>query len=171
MYKYITSLLLFVLLVGCSQQASLEPVAIDEVGVDSCAECHMGIQDLDHASQIILEDGTPKIYDDIGCMLIDYDEQKGKLGVMYVRDYHTKEWIDFKEATFVQYNNIPTPMSYGIIAFQSREDAEQFQGANRGGGQIFEGEEIFQLDVHSLKENMDHDHGEHHHDEMSEGHE
>lgn len=164
--KLIISILFFVMLVGCSQQASLEPVAIDEAGVENCSECHMGIQNLDHASQMILEDGTPKLYDDIGCMLIDYEEQKDQLGAAYVRDYHTKEWIELKEATFVQYNNIPTPMSYGIIAFEAREDAEQFQGANRGGGQIFEGEEILQLDVQTLKQEMDHEHHE-----MSEAHE
>lgn len=92
--------------------------------------------------------------------------KKDQLGAAYVRDYHTKEWIELKEATFVQYNNIPTPMSYGIIAFEAREDAEQFQGANRGGGQIFEGEEILQLDVQTLKQEMDHEHHE-----MSEAHE
>ena len=161
--KLIVSFLFFGLLVGCSEQASLEPVSIDK-NVDSCAECNMGILEVNHAAQIILEDGTPKLYDDIGCMLIDYDEQQDKLGVAYVPDYNSDEWIDMKEATFLQHSNIPTPMSYGIIAFKSPEEAETFRAANRGGGDLFDGDEILQLDVQSLKQEMEHDHLD---DEMS----
>ncbi|SHF88717.1 nitrous oxide reductase accessory protein NosL [Ornithinibacillus halophilus] len=136
------------ILVGCSEDVSMEPVEIDE-SVDSCDVCHMGIQDKGASSQIILNDGTPKKFDDIGCMLTYYVDNQEEVGKVYVHDYHSNDWIDMVDATFIQDSSISSPMSYGIIAFESQEDAEAFQQDN--GGEMYVGDEITDIDVKALK--------------------
>lgn len=151
------------LLIGCSSQASLEPVSIDP-DVDNCAECNMGIIETEHATQVIFKDGTPNIYDDIGCMLIDLKEIGENLGIGYVHDYNSKEWIDIEEATFVQESNIPTPMSYGLVAFHSSDDAEAFQAEH--GGDIYSLDDLLKMEIQDFK----HEDGHEHHDEGSDSH-
>lgn len=143
------------LITGCSSDVSMEPVDID-AGTDSCDMCHMGIEDLASASQVIMEDGTPKKFDDIGCMLLYYQEHKDDVGVAYVPDWETGEWLNMEDAVFVQESSIETPMSYGIIAFSSEEKAQAFQ--EERGGELYNGTEITQLDVKALKADG---HGEH----------
>lgn len=158
-------LLIVGLLIGCTSQVSLDPVEIDG-DVESCAECNMGINEIEHATQVILEDGTPKIYDDIGCMVIDLNENDENVGIGYVHDHDSGEWIDMKEATYVQESTIHTPMNYGIIAFESADDATSFQVAH--GGDIFSYDELLQLNILDLKHGDEHDHD--HHGEESDSH-
>lgn len=153
----------FGLLVGCSEEASLDPVSIDE-NVDSCDVCSMGILDVDAATQVIMEDGDPKMYDDIGCMITDLQQNKDMaIGKIYVHDYNSNDWIEFDNATFIQDEATPTPMSYGIIAFESQEEAESFQKEN--GGDIYTKDQIIEIDIQALKQEDGH---AEHHDHMSE---
>lgn len=149
---------LFIFLIGCSEDTAMEPVPINE-GVDSCETCHMGIIDMDASSQIILQDGTPKKFDDIGCMLAYYQENKENVGKAYVHDFHSKEWIDLEEATFLQDSSFESPMSYGMIAFNSSEDADTFQADN--GGEKYVGTDVTDIDLSTLKA-MGHGESEHH---------
>ena len=119
-------LLLIGLLVGCSSAKAAEPVSINP-DVDSCARCNMGIIEKEHAAQIIMKDGTPNLYDDIGCMLSDLKENKENAEIGFVQDYQSHEWIDIEEASFVQEDNIATPMSYGIVAFHSLKMQKPFK--------------------------------------------
>lgn len=160
---WILPMILFGLLVGCSAEASLEPVAID-LGVDSCTVCNMGINDIAHATQVVFEDGKSDIYDDIGCMIVGFQEDETKIGAGYVKDHNSGEWIDMNEATYVQESNIPTPMSYGIVAFNSSDDAETFQMESNG--DIYSFDALLQLDTRDIKHESGHDHN----DESSDSH-
>lgn len=155
---WIIPLLITLFIMGCSSQTSIEPVTI-HTDVDSCAECNMGVLEIEHAAQIILKDGVPNVYDDIGCMVTDLKENEGNYEIGYVHDYTSGEWINMKDASFVQDKTIDTPMSYGIIAFQSSDDATKFQTEN--GGKIMSLDELLQIDMQHLK----------HHDESSDFHE
>ncbi|MGO4889314.1 nitrous oxide reductase accessory protein NosL [Anaerobacillus sp. MEB173] len=136
------------LMTGCGN-ASLEPVEIT-LDVDKCYTCHMGIEDLQSASQTILKDGTPRLFDDIGCMLTYLLETNDEIEVSYVRDHTSGEWIDLSQSYFVHDQNIQTPMSYGFIAFQSQEAAEQF--ATEHGGELLTYEQIMDIDSETLKQ-------------------
>lgn len=142
-------LLLIVILAGCSSQNAFEPQPIDTT-IDSCDQCHMGIQDVKASSEVILKDGTPKKFDDIGCMVLFIKDHEKEVANVFVHDYVTSEWIDMNDAAFVQGSKIKSPMNYGFVAFSSTEEAKTFQAEN--GGEIFTPEGVLKSDVQALKE-------------------
>lgn len=142
-------MILFTILVGCSSKSTFEPQPID-LGVDSCDECHMGIQNLQASSEVIMKDGTPKKFDDIGCMVVFLKDNLEQTANIFVHDYKTTEWIDMNEATFIQGSKIDSPMNYGFAAFASSEDAKAFQAEN--GGELYTPDEVLKVDVQALKD-------------------
>ncbi|KQL19791.1 nitrous oxide reductase accessory protein NosL [Cytobacillus solani] len=143
------------LLAGCQSKAAA-PVEI-KANEESCAECKMGIEELKSAAQIILEDGKPLLFDDIGCM-INYLQQKSpKYEAAFIHDFETEEWIDFDKSTFVQGTSIESPMSYGIAGFESEEKASQFQ--KKHDCDMYSKEELLKADMKSFKSGgMEHGH-------------
>ena len=128
------------MLAGCGER-EYEPYSIAE-GVDICNTCNMIVPNDLHATQIILKDGHYFMFDDIGChynWLSSYDNER--IAVQFVRDFHTEEWIVIEEATFVYDVSFRTPMSYGILSFQSLDEAKDFIGEN-GKGTIFSYDEF-----------------------------
>lgn len=141
--------LLLVVATGCAVGEAAGPAEIDP-SVDSCALCHMGIQQVEAASQVLMDDGTPEKFDDIGCMLTYMKENETSQA--FVQDYHTQKWVDLKEAFVVHEPRMETPMNYGFIAFQKKVDAEEFIAAN--GGEVYEGMEV--MDAELQRGNMQH---------------
>ena len=86
------------LMTGCGGQ-SAQPVAINE-SVDKCDICNMQIADDHNATEIILKDGKALKFDDIGD-LFAWIKKNGteKIDVKFVRDYHTKEWMNLNDAS------------------------------------------------------------------------
>lgn len=119
---------MLILAAGCgrSESGKPKPVPINE-GVDKCEVCNMLISDDQHATQIILKDGRALKFDDIGD-LFAWTEKNGTddVSVRYVRDYHTKEWIELEAAHFVYDPSFKTPMGYGVYSFKEKADAETF---------------------------------------------
>lgn len=146
---------LFLLLAACQSKAAA-PVEI-KANEESCAECKMGIEELKSAAQIILEDGKPLLFDDIGCMINYLQQKEPKYEAAFIHDFETEEWIDFDKSTFVQGTFMESPMSYGIAGFESKEKASQFQ--KEQGGDIYSKEELLRSDMKSFKSGgMEHDH-------------
>lgn len=150
---FLSLIVISLVLVGCSSQ-TYNAVQIN-LGKDSCYTCHMGVADEMAASQALLEDGTPRIFDDIGCLVVYLKETKDKVKVSYVHDQKSKNWIEFAQASFVHEMNIETPMNYGLIAFSKKEDADQYQKEH--GGEVMSSQELLEMDVKSLKK----EHSEH----------
>jgi copper chaperone NosL len=113
------------LLSGCGTK-DYAPVSIQE-DVDKCHVCNMQVADNQHATEIILKSGQALKFDDIGC-LNEWEKKNGKeqIGAEYVRDYHTKEWVHLKNASFVYDKTFKTPMAYGIYSFKEKEAAQKF---------------------------------------------
>lgn len=145
----ILMLLLFVIVAGCSNQGAFEPQPID-TNVDSCDQCHMGIQDIKASSEVIMKDGTPKKFDDIGCMVLFINKNQEQVANVFVHDYVTSDWLDMNKAVFIQGSKINSPMNYGFVAFSSTEEAEAFQAEN--GGELFTPDDVLKADVQALKE-------------------
>lgn len=142
--------------------------AVDiSMDTDQCYTCHMGIEDLDAATQVILEDGTPRVFDDIGCMLVYFQDTDDEIAVSYVVDHGSGEWIDMAEAYFVHDETIQTPMSYGFIAFDSEEAANE-----HGSGEVISADALKDINVSELEDwyrgHSDGHHGDGHHGEDDE---
>jgi copper chaperone NosL len=126
----------------------------------------MAVKDDPHAAQIITKEGQSLKFDDIGCM----NEWKtkngtGAIGAEYVRDFRTKQWLKYEKAYYVYDPSLQTPMAYGIVSFEKKEDAEAFM-KEEGTGVLMTAKE---LDGHSWARNREmmkmggmgaHSHGE-----------
>lgn len=115
---------------GVSQNAR----AINE-NTDKCAQCNMMVADDSFATQLVTSEGKSYPFDDIGCMEIWVRESNLNANgtKKYVRDSNTGKWLNFDEATYVYDASIRTPMAYGVIAFATVEEAEQFIEKNNVG--------------------------------------
>lgn len=122
-------LALLLVLGACSTGGSPDDPPNLNLGRDVCERCGMIIEDARFASGYRLADGTSKVFDDIGGMLVwaklagDLDEAR-----MWVHDYHSMEWIEASAATFVISGDIMTPMAFGIAAFSDPTAAAEFAG-------------------------------------------
>ncbi|MEL3971720.1 nitrous oxide reductase accessory protein NosL [Rossellomorea oryzaecorticis] len=107
---------------GCGS-ADMSPRAI-QPEVDTCEVCNMSIAHDEFAAQAVTEKGDHLMFDDIGC-LVQYEGTK-EIGAHYIKEHATNEWIDADKALYVYHKDFWTPMSYGVLAFTTREDAEAF---------------------------------------------
>lgn len=116
----LTLLVLFILAASCSDKPQSGPAEI-YYGEDICERCKMIISEKDFAAQYQLSNGSILKFDDLGCMIHNLGGQEpGSISGIYIRDYHSKEWIDGEHAYYVWTESINTPMGYGIIGFQDR---------------------------------------------------
>ncbi|MCH1625400.1 nitrous oxide reductase accessory protein NosL [Ferdinandcohnia quinoae] len=148
------SIVIFIL--GACGAKNYEPVAIN-LDSDTCDTCNMGIQNEQASAQIIKEDGTPMKFDDIGCLITYLQEKDGKIAEAYVHDHNSKKWIDMESSYFIHSIEIDTPMSYGIIAFESEQDAKDWQQENRG--DLYTKDHLLQVNMKDFKKDMNKSHG------------
>lgn len=142
-------------LTGCAVSA-YEPIKIEQ-NIESCDVCKMGIGEIESAAQMILKDGKPILFDDIGCLVVYIQEEKPEYKVAFVHDYHSEKWISFDQATFVHTQSIDSPMNYRLVAFESEEEAESFQKVNDG--TIFSSSALVSADINGFKSNdQEHSH-------------
>ncbi len=137
------------LMSACSNEAA-EPVEIDPK-TDTCANCNMSVADNQHATEIILTDGKTFVFDDIGCMFKWTDDNEDKdIEKTFVRDYHSKEWIEVEDSHFVYGEDIKTPMSFNVISFEDQSNAEEF--AKESGGNVLSYDDLQKHDWEQHKE-------------------
>jgi hypothetical protein len=129
--RALPSLWIVVLLVACNQEPSTGP---GEIRWDQqvCERCSMSIGDDRFAAQV-RGGADNKLYrfDDIGCAVIWLEQQPWKDDAkteIWVSDYQSKEWIDARQAGFIQLMH--SPMGYGLGAVTHDEkDAISFNEA------------------------------------------
>ncbi|MCU6712009.1 nitrous oxide reductase accessory protein NosL [Paenibacillus sp. J5C_2022] len=148
----VTAMLVIVItvLAACGKQ-EYKPEAINEE-TDRCAICNMAVKDDQYATQIITTDGQSLKFDDIGCMNT-WKKENGTatIGASFVRDYNSKQWLNYEKAYYVYDQSLKTPMAYGIVSFEKKEDAESFV-KEQGMGKLMTAEE---LAFHSWEVNRD----------------
>ncbi len=103
--------------VGTAVSKDGKPVPI-KLGVTMDPECGMEVENMAHASEVILKDGRAFVFDDPGCMIKwlhknRYDTKDVKLWT-YSDDTH--RWIDAKKAKYSMTDS--TPMHYGFGAYE-----------------------------------------------------
>ena len=94
-------------------------------GRSVCDECGMTIDDIRLAAAWRLPDGTSRVFDDIGGVVVNGDEA-GNLEPTgrWVFDHDTGDAVPVGEASFVASGKQTTPMGWGVVAFAHEMDAE-----------------------------------------------
>ena len=90
---------------------------------DMCVRCKMVTSDRHHAAQVINpENGRSYMFDDIGCVLLWFNEEKivwQDKAKIWITDVKTGKWIDARTAFYDTHNL--TPMAYGFAAHATKE--------------------------------------------------
>lgn len=119
-------------LVACSAEEASGPPEIN-YGRHVCDQCHMIISEAAYASAYREVGGSTFVFDDIGDMLAHLSTNEDAADASaWVHDYHSGEWVDAPEASFVHSPQIQTPMGGGIVAFADPSDADGFAGEHDG---------------------------------------
>jgi len=145
------------------------PQAINEA-TDVCVICKMAIKDDAYATQIITKDGQSLKFDDIGCMNTWKTENgTDEIGAAFVRDYNSKQWLRYEKAYYAYDPTYPTPMAYGIVSFESKEDAQSYIDT-QGKGTLMTSDELASHSWEVNRDMMNMEHHDHSHSEAgSEG--
>lgn len=129
--RVLLSLVCLVLIYGCSPEDNTGPVEV-RWDREVCQRCSMGIGDNRFAAQI-RGGAQHKVYkfDDIGCAVIWLEQQAWKdadATEIWVSDYHDKNWLDARQASYVRV--LHSPMGYGLGAVAGQvKDALSFAEA------------------------------------------
>jgi nitrous oxide reductase accessory protein NosL len=128
--KLARSLILFIIIMisfnGCEKK---DPSELNKVhwDRDMCERCKMVVSERHHAVQVInLENGRSYMFDDIGCVVLWFDDEKidwAPKAKIWITDVTTGKWIDARKA-FYDTSNI-TPMAYGLAAHKSKESIKK----------------------------------------------
>lgn len=121
--RLLATIVVISLLAGCNPKArGPAPIAAD----DSCAYCRMLISDHRYAAELVDTDGAIYKFDDIACML-RFAQSRGKASAsmrFYVTDFAGGGWLDARQAIFLRLDSSSSsPMTSGLVAFQSRQEA------------------------------------------------
>lgn len=121
----LAGILLCIVALSCT--TGPEPI---HFGNDQCAFCKMTIMDRKFGSELITEKGRIFKFDDINCMVHYMDEQKilpETQTRLYVIDYSNPGvLIDAKAATYLQSDNLKTPMAAQTAAFSGQDAATPY---------------------------------------------
>jgi len=101
---------------------------------DECAACAMAVQDMKVAAEALFKNGDVKKFDDIGCMASYLSRKKvgdAQLKGLFVHDLSSGRWLPLEQATLVK-SKFPTPMRYGVIAFERPEAARRLDAKYQG---------------------------------------
>ena len=117
---------------------------------DVCKVCNMSIVYKDFAGEIALTNGDYEMFDDIGCLIEYMKNMNDKdLGEAFIKDQSGKVWLNVKTATYVYDKDIWTPMSYGVIAFKTKDSAKNYiKKAGKGELLSFADLKTFKWGVH-----------------------
>ena len=120
-------------LVSSCGEAPREPRPINPAA-DVCAVCRMTVVPEGHAAEALGEDGTVLVFDDPGCLALDWHDNPARYegSLAYVQDAETKAWVAWEKATFVRADEVASPMAYGWHAFAEAQAAEAFAAGHPG---------------------------------------
>ena len=94
-----------------------EPVPVGQV---NCARCSMVISREAQSAQWVVPGEETRFYDDIGCLATD-SSQEATGGARFVQA--DGGWRAAEAVFYARPPGESTPMGYGVVAFQSREQA------------------------------------------------
>jgi len=132
-------------LTACGSSEKIGPPEIN-YGRDVCIECGMIIDDPRFAATYRLDDGTEKVFDDLGGLIIrgrETDELES--AAVWVSDFDEETLIDATTAFFVPTVGVTSPMGHGILAFEDENRAQVI--AMDLGGEVIRWDTVVELEV------------------------
>lgn len=125
MYKVVCPFILTISFLSCSVKP--EPL---NIGKDSCYTCKMTFVDKQFGAEIVTKKGKVYKFDDFNCMInFTNAEHEPEENIEYrlVVDFaHPEKLIDAKQAFYSKSNQIKSPMSSHIAAFEKKEDIDSY---------------------------------------------
>ena len=111
---------------ACSTAEATGPPEIN-YGRDICIECGMVIDEARFAAAYRMTDGTEKIFDDVGGLII-YGRETGDLegAAAWVHDFETEDRVEAQDAFYVPTIAVASPMGHGILSFADEDRAKRF---------------------------------------------
>jgi hypothetical protein len=106
---------------ACSQGVP-SPRAV-ELGTATCAKCRQVVSSLDAAAQAVYNDGTVRVYDDLGCMATDPEALKG-MAQLYVQLAGGRGWVRVEDITFASPPGARTPRGFNYLAYPEEESRQ-----------------------------------------------
>lgn len=100
----------------------------------------MIINEPQFAAAYLVQNGDPRLFDDIGDMVIHLQKSGDRPVAVYVHDYEHQHWFDASGAHFVRSARIATPMGHGIVALENRAVAEKLAGET--GGEVLSWDQV-----------------------------
>lgn len=101
---------------GCGAEAD-GPPRIEE-DRSACAHCGMLVSERVFAAAYRAPGQEPRVFDDIACLRAAARREADPRALTYwFHDADSREWIEGRRTTFVQSEQLKTPMSGGMIAF------------------------------------------------------
>lgn len=148
--RTVIMILVGLLLAACGSGDASGPPDIN-YGRDICTECGMIISEARFAAAYTLADGTQKMFDDVGDLLIHQRQTGDSLDPekTWVHDFETEEWVSVDVAYFVPTLSVATPMGHSILSFSDSDRANAF--AADVGGEVIDWSTVMELpDVDGL---------------------
>ncbi len=137
--------LLALILGACGGAADAKGPRDIAYGRDICVQCGMIINEERFAAAYTLADGTEKVFDDLGGLLLHQRATGDAIdpGHTWVHDFETAEPVDVADAYFVATLSVSTPMGHSILAFTHEERAVAF--ASEVGGEVIQWDVVFAM--------------------------
>lgn len=117
---------------GCDGTGDSQRAPEIILGKDTCQGCIMIVSDARYAAGYTDEDGMPRAFDDIGCMVEYVREREDFPYVLWVSDYDTRGWVRAASAWFVRSDDFITPMGSGLVAVGSEPTARELAASHSG---------------------------------------
>ena len=137
-----SSLVAPLLLSRCGGQTDdAQPPEIN-YGRDTCVRCGMIISDERYAAALVAPDGSVRLFDDAGELLLSVAEEATEGQRAWVHDRVGTQWIDAATASYTRGAPETTPMGTGYVAFAKREDAVAYAATPDGEGQVWTWQEV-----------------------------
>jgi copper chaperone NosL len=106
----------------------------------------MAVSQREFAAEAVTVSGSVDFFDDIGCLaewVIEH--QPPESAGLFVVDFRSGEWLDAKAAYYIRAEKLPTPMSFGLAAFQS--EASALSAADELEGEVLAWPQVLGEDV------------------------
>jgi copper chaperone NosL len=129
---WLWSALLLLLLAACNSGTDLDAPPEIRYGEDTCDRCQMIINEARYAAAYVTEDGLTRRFDDIGGMVAFHQEMAEDVAVFWVHDYLSESWLKAEAAFLVNESAVQTPMGFGVIAFSTSGQAEEWAAGHGG---------------------------------------
>lgn len=148
--KYITPAIAIMMLLITACEPQPQPI---QMGEEECAHCNMMISEEPYAAQLVSSTGRHFSFDAIECMAAYTEDFDGEIHSIWVRDFNNSgDWFDATQAIFLRSDELQSPMSVNLSAYNQQSEAEENQ--NEYGGELYTWDEV----VHLVREQWGHSH-------------